>query len=186
MTNPGDSDEWWKQYGGAGVSPESGAAGSTPQYPAADQPAYPSTPPPGPSQYPSAPQQPAPPVPPPPYPSDPNQPAAPYPSYQQPQQAYPQGGYTYPVGYQPYGYPPSQGTNGMALAALITSLCGLFTCGLSSIVGIFLGVAALNQINRTGQQGRGMAQAGIWIGVAFIVLFVLYWVFIFVVAAGSA
>ncbi|MGW4768683.1 DUF4190 domain-containing protein [Nocardia sp. NPDC004278] len=170
MTNPGDSsDEWWKQYGGEGVSPEGGAQGSVPQYPAA--------PPPGSvPQYPSAPQypqQPAPQPTPPPqqqYPSYPQQPVA------GAQQPYPQTP-AYPNAYQPYGYPQQgQGTNGLAIGSLVASLVGLCTC-IGSIVGIVLGIIALNQIKERGQEGRGLALAGIWVGAGGIVLGIVWLVF---------
>ncbi|MFC9440294.1 DUF4190 domain-containing protein [Nocardia sp. NPDC057030] len=177
MTNPGDSDEWWKQYGGQGVSPESGAPSSVPQYPNAEQP----------SGYPSAPQ----------YPQQPAQPMTPppqqqYPGYQQPQQPYAaqpqqqpygQPNYGYQPAYQPYGMAQPQGTNGLAIGALISSLAGFVTCGLGSIVGIILGVISLNQIKQTGQEGKGMALAGVWIGVGAIVLAVLW--FVVVLVAGT-
>ncbi|MEV0298857.1 DUF4190 domain-containing protein [Nocardia sp. NPDC050710] len=160
MTNPGDSDEWWKQYGGQGVSPESGGQSSVPQYPTSEPSGYPSAP-----QYPeqSPPSQPQ-------YQQPPSQP---YP--QQPaQQPYPQQpNYGYPPGYQPYGVPPAQGTNGMAIGALVASLLGFCTC-LGSIVGIILGVIALNQLKQRPQDGRGMALAGIWVGALGIVGWILY------------
>ncbi|MFQ6394753.1 DUF4190 domain-containing protein [Nocardia sp. KC 131] len=200
MTNPGDSDEWWKQYGGEGVSPEAATPGSVPQYPTAEPPGYPSAP-----QYPQQsapqypqqsapqypqqsapqypqqsapqyPQQPAPQLTPPPQPQ--------YPAYQAPQpgaQAYPPPpNYGYQNAYQPYGYPQPQGTSGMAIGALISSLIGFVTCGIGSIVGIILGVVALNQIKQSGQEGRGMALAGIWVGVGVIVLSVLWFVIILI------
>ncbi|WP_039794452.1 DUF4190 domain-containing protein [Nocardia araoensis] len=172
MTNPGDSDEWWKQYGGQGVSPESGGQNSVPQYPSQGQ---------QPSGYPSAPQYPvqssAQPMTPPPQPQ--------YPSYQPPAQPYGQPQYGYQTPYQPYGV-PSQGTNGMAIGALISSLVGFVTCGLGSIVGIILGVIALNQIKQNGQEGRGMALAGIWIGVGAIVLAILWFVVVIIAGTTSA
>ncbi|WP_084497197.1 DUF4190 domain-containing protein [Nocardia amamiensis] len=171
MTNPGDSDEWWKQYGGQGVSPESGGQSSLPQYPNAEQP----------SGYPSAPQYPV---------QPPSQPMTPppqpqYPSYQQPAQPYPQPNYGYQSPYQPYGA-PVQGTNGVAIGALISSLVGFVTCGLGSIIGVILGVVALNQIKQSGQEGRGMALAGIWIGIGAFVLGLLYFVVVIVVGFSSA
>ncbi|MFC9893024.1 DUF4190 domain-containing protein [Nocardia sp. NPDC127579] len=164
MTKPGDSDEWWKQYGGEGVSADSGAQQqpSTPQYPTSE-----------PSGYPSAPQYPVQP------PAYPPQPAAaqPYPSG--PQQVPPAPGpaYPYPPGYQPYGYgPPAGGTNGLAIGALVASLMGFCSCGIGSLVGIVLGVLALNQLKENPyEEGRGMAQAGIWVGVAGIVATILWW-----------
>jgi hypothetical protein len=61
-----------------------------------------------------------------------------------------------PYGQQPYGQ--AQGTNGMAIAALVTSL-------LCSPLGVVLGFVARSQIKKTGQSGNGLATAGIIIGV---------------------
>jgi hypothetical protein len=90
---------------------------------------------------------------------------------------YPPPGYP-PPGYQPYagGYPYATdpydpyravkplGTNGKAIAALATALAGLLFCGLPSIVGLFLGVIAMRETKRTGQDGYGIALAGTIIG----------------------
>ncbi len=170
MTNPGDSDEWWKQYGGEGVSSDSGGRPPVPPQSPAPQPPQ-GTPPPG-AGYHSAPGQPAQPAPPPPS----------YPSYPQPQpqqQPYGQPNYGYPnaAPYQPYGYAqPQQGTNGLAIGSLIASVLGLCTC-IGSIVGIILGIIALNQIKERGGQGRGMAIAGICVGALGIVVAIV-WVII--------
>lgn len=207
MTNPGDSDEWWKQYGGEGVSPDAQSSGSAPQQSAPPPPGYSSAPnlskqpeTPSASPYPSYPppqQNSAPSYPQPAagsYQSGPNpyaQPAGG--AYQSGPNPYPQTpgyGYQQP-GYQPYGYgqPAALGTNGMAIAAMILSICGLLLCmfGVLSLAGLILGVVALNQIKQTGQQGRGMALAGIWVGAGGLALAVIYWVFIIVAAmSGSA
>lgn len=56
----------------------------------------------------------------------------------------------------PYpGPPPQRGTNGLAIAALVLGLIG------GVVLGAVLGFVALAQIRRTGQQGRGLAIAGI-------------------------
>lgn len=175
MTNPGESDEWWKQYGGSGVSsdPAAGGGGSPSSGPSSypSAPRYPSSPPPA-APGPAAPSYQAPP-PAGPYPAQPSYPATPYGA------AAP----GYPAGYQPYAYPTNRGTNGLAIASLVTSLAGFATCGVTSIVGIILGVIALNQIRDSGQEGRGLALGGIWAGVALIVLIALYFVVMIVVAA---
>ena len=75
----------------------------------------------------------------------------------------------YPPQYGGYP-PPPPGTNGLAIASLVCSLTSPLLCSLISIVGIVLGVVALNQIKQTGQQGRGLALAGIIVGVVIIVL----------------
>jgi hypothetical protein len=87
----------------------------------------------------------------------------------------PYGGYPPPSAgnYPPHygGYPPPPpGTNGLAIASLVCSLASPLLCSLISIVGIVLGVVALNQIKQTGQQGRGLALGGIIVGVVLIVL----------------
>jgi hypothetical protein len=62
-----------------------------------------------------------------------------------------------------YGQPPVQyvvarPTNGLAIAALICALVGL------APVGAILGHVARRQIKQTGEQGDGMALAGIIVG----------------------
>lgn len=126
---------------------------------------------------------------PPPYggPSYPPAPPQYGPSY--PPAAYGGGGYGGPSGYaSPYDpYHPYQSraheTNGMATGSLVTSIAGLvlglpltFFCYLGPlipIVGIVLGVVALNQIKQTNQRGHGLAVAGIVIGAIALVLLAL-------------
>ena len=57
-------------------------------------------------------------------------------------------------------------TNSLAIASLVASGIGIlpFICGLGSIIGIVLGVVALNQIKTSGEGGRGLAIAGIAVG----------------------
>ncbi|MEV0462229.1 DUF4190 domain-containing protein [Nocardia tengchongensis] len=177
MTNPGDSDEWWKQYGGEGVTPE------TP-------PAAPQQPAPPPAGYSSAPQYQTPPLTPPPqpvYPSYPPPQSNPTPTYPAGGQQPPAYGQQQPVpgqpayggypGYQPYGYAaPTSQTSPLAIASLVVSIIGLpamFFCAflpVVSIVGLVLGIVALNQLKSNGQQGRGLALGGIWVGAIGTVL----------------
>jgi hypothetical protein len=90
----------------------------------------------------------------------------------------PPGAYPPPSAYPPPmgGFPPppaANRTNGMAIGALICSIAGLVTCAASSIVGVILGIIALNQIKETGEEGRGMALAGIIIGGVVTALIVI-------------
>ena len=84
----------------------------------------------------------------------------------------PGAGYPPPgQGYPPppgAGYPQAVGTNGMAIASLVSSLLG-WICGIGPVLGIIFGVLALNKIKQTGQGGRGLAIAGIAIGAVLIV-----------------
>jgi hypothetical protein len=119
-------------------------------------------------------------------------PASPYLGQQPP----PYGSYPPPP--PPYGYPgppPYQGpydpylgyqvhqTNNLAVASLVTSIAGVlfgiplaifcYVGWLIPVVGAIMGAIALGQIKQRGQQGRGLAIAGIAIGVATAALLVL-------------
>jgi len=83
-------------------------------------------------------------------------------------------------------------TNGMAIASLCTSIGAavltLVTCGLGAVVapvGAVLGHLSLGQIRRTGEQGRGMALAGVIVGWAITALAVVGVVIFVLVLAGS-
>ena len=68
----------------------------------------------------------------------------------------------------------------------MTSIAGLVLCGLPSIAGIILGIVAMRETKRTGQDGFGLAVAGVAIGAVVIALIVLYILFVVLVVAGSA
>ncbi|MFG1998248.1 DUF4190 domain-containing protein [Spirillospora sp. NPDC048911] len=102
--------------------------------------------------------------------------------------------------YDPYGYasqdpyaqqqyPPAQvqhhyygsapvavRTNGMATAAMILGIIGIFTCGFGSILAVIFGHVAQGQIRRTGEGGSGMAVAGLIMGYIMLALGLLYWI----------
>jgi hypothetical protein len=98
----------------------------------------------------------------------------------------------YPGSYDPYQGYPSQDTNGMAVASLVTSISGVilgiplaifcYVGWLIPVIGAVLGVVALNQIKQRGQQGRGLAIAGIAIGSGTAALLVL----VLVIVAAAA
>jgi Domain of unknown function (DUF4190) len=72
---------------------------------------------------------------------------------------YQQGG-PYPPPYAYGGYPPQPSTNTMAILALVFA----FVCAPAAIV---LGILARNQIRRSGEQGQGLATAGLVLGIVF-------------------
>jgi hypothetical protein len=80
-----------------------------------------------------------------------------------------------------YGYAPPQQTttNTMAIASLVTSVLGIvpFCGGILSIVGIALGTVALSQIKETRQEGYGIAVAGIVVGVAMLIVGLIWTIF---------
>lgn len=81
---------------------------------------------------------------------------------------YPPPGYGHPGYPGGYGMSPPNTTNGLAIGSLVASVLSLFLCGiglLPALVGIGLGIPALNQIKQSGQSGQGLAIAGIIVGV---------------------
>ncbi|MEV5411782.1 DUF4190 domain-containing protein [Thermopolyspora sp. NPDC052614] len=88
------------------------------------------------------------------------------------QQGYGQSAY----GYQQPGY-AAPGTNGLAIASLILGILGFFTCGITSVLAVVFGHVAVGQIKRSGEQGHGMAVAGLIMGYIQTALWVLVWVF---------
>ena len=57
----------------------------------------------------------------------------------------------------------------MALASLLCSSIG-WLCIIGPILGLIFGFLALNQIQQTGQRGRGLAIAGIVIGAILVAI----------------
>jgi hypothetical protein len=109
-----------------------------------------------------------------------------------PPQGYPAGGVPYgqnPYGAQQYpGYGPQTRTNALAIASLVCSIAGLVTC-ISAPVGVVLGHIARRQIRQTGEQGEGMATAGLWVGYILTVLGALFfagWLALVIFAIGSS
>jgi hypothetical protein len=68
----------------------------------------------------------------------------------------------------------------MAIGSLVASIVGVplffacFTGAVAAIAGIVLGIVALNQIKQSGDQGRGLAIAGIVIGGVVLALNLLF------------
>lgn len=92
-------------------------------------------------------------------------PPHPYPGYPE----YPDqpGGYplAYPGPYPPGGHPPPppRGTNAMAIASLVCAFA-------FAPLGILFGHISLRQIRRSGEEGRGLAVAGLVVGYVLTVL----------------
>jgi hypothetical protein len=111
-----------------------------------------------------------------PYPAGPSQFSYPPPGHGPP--SYPGGYYPapdYQVDYWSQGAVQS-GTNGMAIASLISSFTGLFCC-IGGIAAIVLGTISLDQIKRTRQDGYALAVAGIVIGIATLIVALVVMIF---------
>lgn len=79
-----------------------------------------------------------------------------------------------PVMMMPVAYPAApRRTNGMAIASLV---CSLFIPCVGWILGLIFGHIALSQIKRTGDEGRGLAVAGLvisYLALAGVVIYVV-------------
>jgi hypothetical protein len=64
----------------------------------------------------------------------------------------------------------------LAISSLIASVVGLL-CGIGAIIGIVLGVIALNQIKQSRQGGHGLAVAGIAVGAVTMVINIIWAVY---------
>ncbi|GAB2946700.1 hypothetical protein GCM10027280_39360 [Micromonospora polyrhachis] len=103
-----------------------------------------------------------------------------------------------PPPYPPPPYPQPQfvirrPTNNMAIASLVVALASLFTCTLLGGIAVYLGNRSRAEIRNTGEEGDGLALAGIivgWIGVGLGVITALFLVGYFVLMgtliAGTA
>ena len=66
---------------------------------------------------------------------------------------------------------PVTSTNGLAITSLVLGILWLFWVG--SLVGLILGLVALKQIKSRNQRGRGIAIAGVVLGMLGLVLLVI-------------
>jgi hypothetical protein len=71
-----------------------------------------------------------------------------------------------------------RGTNVMAILALVFAF-------VFAPLGIVFGHLAKKQISRTGEQGSGLATAGLVLGYIFTIMAVLSWVLFFVLLASD-
>ncbi|MCV2393064.1 DUF4190 domain-containing protein [Actinotalea sp. M2MS4P-6] len=106
-----------------------------------------------------------------------------YPAQQPYQQPYQQG----------YAYAPSTPTNTMAIVALVAGIAGLSVVPfIGSIVAVIVGPMARKQIALSGEQGDGLAKAGLilgWVGIAITVVVMVFAIIvplIFVAASTSS
>jgi hypothetical protein len=80
-------------------------------------------------------------------------------------------------------------TNGFAVASLICGIAQVFFWTLTSIPAVIFGHMARRQIRQTGEQGDGMAVAGLvlgWIGIGLTLLAVLGFVLLFAAVSHTA
>ncbi len=97
-------------------------------------------------------------------PAPPSYPAAP-----------PAGAYPPAPGYNAYA-PPAK-TNTLAVVSLVSAIVGFVLVPfIASIVAVITGHMSLNQLKRSGEQGRGLALAGTiigWVGIGLSILSII-------------
>jgi hypothetical protein len=100
----------------------------------------------------------------------------------------PGAGYGYPPGGYPPFYAPPRQTNSLALTSMIVSIASLVICAPIGVVGAILGHRARRQCRELGQDGDGLALAGVivgWIGFGLTILIVVVYAVIFAVLAAN-
>lgn len=99
----------------------------------------------------------------------------------------PYGGYP---GYG-YGYPmaPVRRTNGLATASLIMGIVGFFVCPIIGVGAVISGLIARKRIRTSGEDGSGLALAGLimgWITTALTAFVMLFYLGVGIVAVNTA
>jgi hypothetical protein len=64
----------------------------------------------------------------------------------------------------------------MAIASLVCSVVGLFLCGVPAILGVIFGGIGLSQTKDNARSGRGLAIAGLIIGVLAVLAWGALWI----------
>lgn len=90
-----------------------------------------------------------------------------------------------PPGFQLYPagapMPAKQGNSGMAVASLVCSLVGVVPCfwlfQIMGLLGTIFGFVGLKQTKSGERGGRGMAMAGVIIGIVLVVACVAFWIY---------
>ncbi len=88
-----------------------------------------------------------------------------------------------PPGYQAYGAgpQPQQGNSGKAVAGMVLSLVGLIPCfwllQVPGLLGLIFGLLGMSETKNDARRGRGMAIAGVVIGILLLVGCVAGWIY---------
>lgn len=83
-----------------------------------------------------------------------------------------------------HGYAPAPPTNALSVVSLVLS-CVSVIFFITAPVGLILGIISLKQINKTNEQGKGMAIAGIIVGSFISLILLCYLAFILFVIFAS-
>ncbi|MDK7749495.1 DUF4190 domain-containing protein [Brevibacterium sp. UMB10442] len=118
------------------------------------------------------------------YGSSTSEPANPSPAYN-PAPAYDSQSSPYGAPYGAPGQPVRRGTNGLAIASLITgivSLVAVWPFGWAGIAPVIMGHIAVKQCKESGQEGKGLAIGGLitgYIAIGGFILIILFFILMF-------
>jgi hypothetical protein len=80
---------------------------------------------------------------------------------------------------RPAPYPPATPaqpvkTSGMAIASLVLGLLGIVSCGITALIGLILGIVAMNQVRKSNGTvgGHGIALAGTIVSAVFLLFMI--------------
>jgi hypothetical protein len=67
-------------------------------------------------------------------------------------------------------------TSGMAIASLVLGILGMFTCGITALIGLIFGIIAMVKVKTSGGKlgGSGIALAGVIVSGIFLVMIPIY------------
>ncbi len=90
-----------------------------------------------------------------------------------------------PPGHQPFPagapMPMKQGNSGMAIASLVLSLVGVIPCfwflQIPGLLGAIFGFVGLRQTRSGERGGRGLAMAGLIIGIILVLACAAFWIY---------
>lgn len=71
--------------------------------------------------------------------------------------------------------PATPKTSGMAISSLVLGILGVFTCGITALIGLILGIIAMVKVKNSGGKlgGGGVALAGTIVSGIFLVMFLV-------------
>lgn len=89
------------------------------------------------------------------------------------------------MGYQPYGMQPvpAEKNNGLSIASLVLSLVNIIPCfwflPIPAVLGVVFGFVSRGQMSKQSTtKGKGMAVAGIVVGLVFVALGAIFWIYV--------
>ena len=88
--------------------------------------------------------------------------------------------HVYPSQPSPPAYGPPRRTSGFAIASMVLGILG------TGIIAVIVGHVAMNDIKKTGKDGKGMAIAGLVLGYITTAFWTIFWIAVLAVGASTS